>query len=229
MSKGQYFNFPIHLLNSFLLDSKTVLNQISDYSIYVHSLILEEGDEMQCFKSSASYFSITMNGYTSSYERGKRLHENTPDNSPKVGLSLKIYWDFYSNDKNEFDKVCLLGFLAIKSILQQKPYCKIDNKFMLSRMDGKAKSHEFKDLTPKIQKYANEYQTKKIKYALRDNWGLITYSRYTRGFYVSFKLTPKQLIMEAEKRRISTKEKQYKAQEKQALKEVMEQLNKARP
>ena len=65
---------------------------------------------------------------------------------------------------------------------------------------------------------------KKIKTELRDNWNLITYSRYTRGFYVSFKLDLEQLVYEAEKRRKSTKEKQAQLAEKLALEKALSRL-----
>ena len=111
-----------------------------------------------------------------------------------------------------------------------KPYYKANNFFLWSRMDGKTNTIvEVSELSNEIKRFANEYQTKKIKTALRNNWGLVHYARHTRGFYVSFKITLKQLILEAEKRRSSTKEKQYKEQEKEILKEVLEQLKTSRP
>jgi len=79
-----------------------------------------------------------------------------------------------------------------------------------------------------IQKYANEYQTVKIKNELR-SWGLVTYSRYTRGFYVSFILDLNALVIAAEGKRKSTKEKQYKQHEKEVVKAVLMSLNGTRP
>ena len=96
-------------------------------------------------------------------------------------------------------------------------------------MDGKSKSCEFDNLTKEIRKYANEYQTKKIKYELRDGWKLIHYSRYTRGFYVSFKLTLQELVYEAEKRRKSFRQKKQKEVEKEALKRALKRLEESRP
>ena len=139
-------------------------------------------------------------------------------------IHLSIYWDYRNNEKTEFDKVCLLAFLGIKSIIQNKAYCKIDNRFLLARMDGKAKSVDFPALSKCIGKYANEYQTKKIKSALRNSWGLCTYGRYTRGFYVSFSMNLDSLVFEAEKRRKSTKEKQHKKLENEAVKKALLKL-----
>lgn len=222
----RYFNFPIQLLKGFMIDDTGVLNNICDYAIYENSLKLVLGEsELENMKDSAKFFNLTLGCEKKSLKNGKSLYNNVPQISPKVGLNLSIFWDFAKNDKSEFDRICLLGFLAIKSILQKNTYCKIDNKFWLSRMDGKPKSvNDYSELSNEIREYANEYQTKKIKTALRDNWGLVTYSRYTRGFYISYSLTLEQLIYEAEKRRKTTKENQYKQQEKEALKKVLERL-----
>lgn len=226
----RYFNFPIQLLKGFMIDDNKALNDICNYAIYENSLKLILGEsELENMKDSAKFFNLTLGSVKQSLENGKSLYNNVPQISPKVGLNLSIFWDFIKNDKSEFDRICLLGFLAIKSILQKNTYCKIDNKFWLSRMDGNSKSvNDYGELSTPIKQFANEYQTKKIKTALRDNWGLVTYSRHTRGFYVSYSLTLEQLIYEAEKRRKSTKEKQYKIQEKEALKRVLEKLNETR-
>lgn len=224
----QYFNFPIQLLEGFLIDHSKVLKDILDYSLYAHSLKLEYGNEDARMKASATFFHITLGSLRGTIQNGKLLYNSIDERSPKVGINLTIFWDYYKNEKTEFEKVCLLAFLGIKSILQKKPYCKMENKFWLARMDGKTHSCDFTGLSHFMLIYANEYQTKKIKEALRD-WGLITYSRYTRGFYVSFSMSLQDLIYEAEKRRKSTKEKQYKAMEKEALAAALQKLNSKRP
>ena len=231
MSKDIYLNFPIQLLQGFMIDTgKENLNNIVDYVIYKRALNLEFGTNIEKIKTSADFYNMTLRNAKKTLENGKTLYNSISENSPKVGLSISIFWDFYKNEKTEFDKACFLAFLGIKSIIGAKPYHKATNLFLWSRMDGKTNSiAEASELSNEVKKYANEYQTKKIKTALRNNWGLVTYARHTRGFYVSFKITLKQLILEAEKRRISTKEKQYKEQEKNVLKEVLEQLKNTRP
>lgn len=229
-SDERYFNFPVQLLGGFMDNSIKILDSIADYAVYEHSLKLILGSEIENMKDSANYYNITLGNYKKSLENGKLAYNRLPNNSPKVGLNLSLFWDFYKDEKTEFDKICLLGFLAIKSILGSKAYCKLDNKFWLSRMDGQTKSiNDFDELSKEISQYANEYQTKKIKTALRDNWGLVTYSRYTRGFYVSYSISLEQLIYEAEKRRAATKEKEYKHQEKEALKRALEKIKNERP
>lgn len=229
MSKKRYFNFPVQLLSGFMLNSRKVLSDIANYAVYENSISLEYGDDMDKFESSMGYFDISIVNIEKALSDGQELYDSIPKGSPKVGLRLKIYWDYYNNEKTEFEKVCLLGFLALRSILMKKPYCKMTNKYWLSRMDGKAKSVEKLELSPEIKKYANEYQTKKIKGELEDNWKLITYSQYTYGFFVSFKMEYDPLVFEAEKQRKSNKEKRKKEAKRKAIKSAMDRLNGTRP
>lgn len=226
MRDERYFNFPIQLLSGYLGKPKDTLDNIIDYAIYKHTLEFEYDNGIESMtKSAAKFFGLSVPDKQWVYEKGKELYRKFPVDGPKVGLSKSILWDYYKNDKTEFQHLCLLGFLGIKSILQNKAYCKMNNKFWLSRMDGKAKSvNDISELSPVIRSYANEYQTRKIKTELRDNWNLVTYSRYTRGFYVSFKMELEELIYEAEKRRKSTREKQSKFEEKIALERVLKRL-----
>jgi hypothetical protein len=223
--KQQYYNTPIQLYKDFLISHEESLMNVSYYACYEYSI------KNSCsFKAAVEYFGITYGRNTISdlakpQTIGKKLYEDTPSNSPKVGIGSFMFWKFMKEEPTDFEKACLLAFLALKSIIQTKPYCKIDNSYLLSRMDGRAK--KAKDdflLSPEIKKFGNEYQMVKIKNELRNNWGLIYYSRYTRGFYFSFSMTLENLIFEAEKRRISTKNKLYKDEEKEALVRVMERL-----
>lgn len=230
MSDEKYFNFPVQLLSGFMINSEKAIGNIKDYAVYENSLKLEHGTDLQKIKDSASFYNMTLGSEKNTFDNGKQLYNSLPENSPKVGMNLSIWWDFYKNEKTEFDKICLLAFLSIKSLIGAKAYYKATNMYLWSRMDGKINTIvEVSELSVEVRRFANEYHTTKIKTALRNSWGLVHYARYTRGFYVSFKFTLKQLILEAEKRRISTKEKQYKEQEKQALKEVLEQLKTKRP
>ena len=230
MSKEKYFNFPIQLLSGFLTNSHTVLNNITDFAIYENSLKLELGTEEDKMKASANIFNLTLTNPKRSSENGKLLYNSISQKSPRTGLSRSMFFDFYQDEQSEFEKVCLLAFLAIKSIIGNKAYCKVTNHYLWARMDGKTTTIETPEhLTPELMKYANRYQTENIKNELILNWSLIYYSRYTRGFYVSYKLSLEDLIFEAEKKRKSTKEKQQNSLQKEALKRALERLSKEPP
>ena len=249
-----YFNFPIQLLQGFMVDDKKVLNDIMDYAVYVQSLNPKlHGSETQKINDSAKFFGIILGNSKKSLRVGKELYDSIPEKSPKARIEKGMIFDFYENKKSEFEKICLLGFLTLKSILGTKDYCKTNNSLWLARIDGQPKAvkidsndflgnqpfNEYKiELSAEINKFANEYQTKKMKNELRNNWGLVTYSRFTKGFYISFNVTDskgkkrglnlKELIEVAEISRKSTKEMEYKQKEKQLIKEVLQEL-KTRP
>lgn len=226
LSTSRYINFPIQLLQGFLRNPAECLNNILLYGLYAFTEKVEFRDRMKNIQAAMRYYRVDDMNPKYVLQKGETLYLRLHRDTPKAGIEINVFWDFVRNPKTEFEKVCLLGFLAFKSILQDKSYCKITNKFWLSRMDGKAKCvKEISELSPEIRRFHNEYQTKKIKSELRDSWGLKTYSRYTRGFYVSFKLTLEELITVAENRRKTRKEKLYKEHEKEILKRVLEKLN----
>ena len=224
MAKEKYFNFPIQLLKGFLSNDKQVLNDICDYAIYKHYLeYLVYGKKKDALKESAEFFNVSLGSVNNTLERGEILIDSIPSNSPMVGLNLSIFWDYYKNEKTEFEKVTLLGFLAIKSILQKKSYCKITNNYWLSRMDGKAKSiKEIYELSAPIRKYVTIYQTRKIKAELERNWNLKTVSG--RGFSVSFKMSIDALTYEVLKKRKKYKDLQIKEAKDEAKKEALKRL-----
>ena len=226
MEEVRYFNFPIQLLDSFLDDHMKVLHNIWDYALYAQTLNYEFGDEEEMIRSAMKFFSVSGGkAKTEIYRSGKVLYDKYAYNSPKASITKDQYFDYYKNDKTLYQKACLLGFIAIKSILGKKSYCKIDNKYWLSRMDGKVRSvANYSELSEPIRKYANEYWCKKIKHELRDNWYLITYAHYTRGFYISFDMSLEDLIYQAEKRRKSNKQKIAKQKEKEALEKALKRL-----
>lgn len=225
----KYFNFPVELLNTLTTDHQKALNNILYYSLYEHGQRLEHGSGLERIKASAKYYNVNLNDVVFAMRSGEALFNSIPYGGPKTGINKDMFWDYYGSDRPETDLICLTAFLAIKSIIHTKPYCKVTNNYWLSRMAGlRGSVEDYKDLPPEIAKYANEYQTKKLKASLRE-WGLVTYSRYTRGFYASFKLNIQDLVLEAEKRRKSIKEKQYKRTENEAVKAALAKLEASRP
>lgn len=238
MSNQRYFNFPVCLLKDFLTNTKDCLNSIYDYSLYAYSRTMDVDDEYNFegfddeivefarMDIACQFYGFDM--YESQIDmqlmRGKREYGDAEFHAPKTGMSLDMFWDFYHNEKTEFEKVCLLAFLAMKSILGPKAHCKTDNRFLLSRMNGSAHSHDFEKLSGALKKYTTEYQIKKIKNELKSSWSLKTYSRYTRGFYISFDMKLETLIIHAEKNRKKSKQKARQLEEKAVIDKVLKKL-----
>ncbi|MFD2602021.1 hypothetical protein [Flavobacterium suzhouense] len=225
MSGTRYFNFPVALLQDFMANSQKCLNDIMYYSVYAHSARLNYGDEVLRIRQSVVHYGLPVNSSELIVLNGKLLYESIPKASPMSGISTKMFYEFLTNEKKEFEKICLLGFLALKSIIGKKPYCKVDNKFWLSRMAGNSKSVDLEQLPDIIKKYSSEYMTKKIKSELKKHWGLKSYSRYTRGFYVSFDMKFEALVNEVEMKRKGLKEKQLREAENAIVAKVLEKLH----
>lgn len=222
-NKEKYFNFPIQLLEGFIDNDIQILENILHYAIYSHYLKLEYGDEGERIIESANFFGVSLASEKRTLERGEMIVDSISPNSPLVGINLSIFFDFYQNDKTEFEKVTLLGFIAIKSILQKKSYCKITNNFWLSRMDGKASSiKEIYELSEPIKKYAVHYQLRKIKAELERNWKLKTVSG--RGFSVSFKMSIEALTYEVLKKRKRYKDAEIKKAKDKAKNDALKRL-----
>jgi hypothetical protein len=221
-SEQKYFNFPIVLLQGFLVNDKKCLNDIFDYAIYAYCYNYNTDD----IKQAARFFGVTMGNEKKTFQDGNDLFDSIQEGTPKVGINKEIFFDYYKNEKTEFQKVTLLAFLAIRSILQNKSYCKMDNNYLFARMDGK--SHSVKndsELSPELLRYKNEYQAKKIKNELILNWNLIHYAYFTRGFYVSFKMPLEDLIFQVEKKKKSNQLKEQKEKEKAARIAALKRLN----
>jgi hypothetical protein len=222
-----YFNFPIVLLQGFLLDHSKCLNDIFDYAIYSYLEKHHGGDLNEISEAEKEYW-LTIGNKKRTYQNGRALHDSIPDNVPFVGIQKDIWFDYYKNEKSEFQKVCLLAFLAIKSILGKKSYWKTNFKLVFSRMAGY--SHTIKDASelPKelIRYYTYRYHSDKIIKELKLNWNLKQDGHRTKGFYVSFKMKIKDLITIVESNRKTKKEKEMKDREKAIRLEVLKELNK---
>lgn len=226
MSSYEYYNFPIQLVQGFMEDSKQSLLNISHYCIYrIFYENFEKYDgTFTGYQRACTDFGMEYKNVADAYKNGMELYNATIDKSPMVGMSSSIYWDYFTNEKTEFEKICLLGDLAFKSILGAKSYIKLDNKYWFSRIDGSVKSIDKELISDKVRRFLNEYQTKKIKNELIANWGLASYSRYNRGFYVSYKMTLDDLAYHAEKIRKSSRDKKIKEEVQSAHEKALERL-----
>lgn len=228
MAQLTYFNFPIQLLDGFLKDSDTCLSNILDYAVYQHSLKLELGSEFENFQSSAKFHCVKLGNPEKAFDIGEELYEKYYGKSPHVGLNKNIFWDYYGKNKTEFEKLCLLAFLALKSIIGDKRYCKTNNQFMFSRMDGSVKSIDLIHLSPEFYPYIKNkntinYWSNKIRQQL-EQWNFVFYGYKIKGFYASHKLSLEELVLIAESKRASNKEKLNKGKTEDARQAALKKL-----
>ena len=221
MSEQRFFNFPIMMLQGVLegwKDKKDFLKDVLFYHIENHAQKLEdlneyEETEVQRFKRSAEYWGVKMSGNIErSHERGAELLEEFEKSKVFVGISTEIFWNFYQNEKTQFEWECLVAFLALKSILGKKTFCKSNNALLYARMSGNESVTDLHSLT------LSRFHRDKIILKLEIEWNLKYYSRYTKGFYFGIDTTLQDLIFFAEDRRESFKAKELKKSKAEILK-----------
>lgn len=221
MSEQRFFNFPIMMLQGVLegwKDKKDFLKDVLFYHIENHAQKLEdlneyEETEVQRFKRSAEYWGVKMSGNIErSHERGAELLEEFEKSKVFVGISTEIFWNFYQNEKTQFEWECLAAFLALKSILGKKTFCKSNNALLYARMSGNESVTDLHSLT------FSRFHRDKIILKLEIEWNLKYYSRYTKGFYFGIDTTLQDLIFFAEDRRESFKAKELKKSKDEILK-----------
>ena len=222
-----YLNFPIIFLQEAFRDIKKVMNDIMAYAGYVHTLKLEYGEDEDLMKAAGHYFGITYGNAYDRYRHGETLFNSIDERTPMAGINKDVLFDFYKNRKT-FDEIAvLLAFLAIKSIIGKKPYIKLTNDFLIARMAG---CSSISDIPVPLPEPLFSYQSRRkldtIKFKLQTEWNVNYYSYYTRGFYVSIdnKFPLDRLVLEAEKRKKISKQKQLKQKKEDARKQALRKL-----
>ena len=217
----RFFNFPIQMMQGVLegwKEKDEFLRDILYFHIENHAQKIEdlneyEETEVQRFKRSAEYWGVKMSGNIErSHERGAELLEEFEKSKVFVGISTEIFWNFYQNEKTQFEWECLAAFLALKSILGKKTFCKSNNALLYARMSGNESVTDLHSLT------FSRFHRDKIILKLEIEWNLKYYSRYTKGFYFGIDTTLQDLIFFAEDRRESFKAKELKKSKDEILK-----------
>ncbi|HOS91651.1 MAG TPA: hypothetical protein PLV80_13805 [Prolixibacteraceae bacterium] len=202
MSKT-FFNFPVRLLQGAFDDIASTMDQIIDYATFVHASKLDHITIKQRMNAASDFFGIRIPNPEASYRRGQSLFAENKK-SPMTGIKKELCFDFMNNHKTTDEIAVLLGYLAVKSILGNKPYACITNSFLIARMGGYS---GIKDLPANLPQPLASYSTRRkldrLKQTLMLNWGVNIYSHLMKGFYISMDsvLPLEKLIIEAEKRR----------------------------
>lgn len=223
--KETYFNIPVPLWQGMLNDKKTTMENIFQYCAYRFSL---EKDFIPCeimaHEESFEQLGGFQNGIPDDCLRGMELYDSLDERLPLAGLHRSVFWNFYNNQVNDFQLACLVAYLAVKSILGKQLYCKLNNRFLVSRMAGHVHTVELDFIPKELRKYLGRYQSEKLRNELEANWGINTYGFRTRGFYASIDLPMKSLITQVEKNRKSRVEKQRLKTKQQLRKDVIYEL-----
>lgn len=206
MSTPKYLNFPIHFLQEKTMTS--TISKAMDFAVYAHSLSMEY--EGNAFKSAAGFFNIKFGDLEKAEEEGGRLY-NLYQNTPRVGVNLDILWDYYNNDKSEYQIDCFRAYCATRSIIGDKPYCKSNKALIHARMFGYSSAKVLPNkLSAHQLKYTQRYHIDKVLLDLQHHWYLKLVSQHSRGLYISYDLSLEDLMVHEETGKKKTKDNQLK-------------------
>lgn len=235
MSEERFFNFPIAMMQNVRTNEQrqTFLQNLLYYHLAKHSERIEDLNEYdetddQRFKRSADYYSVNLvGGITQRRKSGENLIEKYYSEKVLTGINIKVFWEYYKNDKSEFEWHCLFAYLGLKSIIGNKDFAKSNNMHLLARMSG----FTTKEYLDSDSLSFNRYQFEKIKKNLQYYWHLNYYATYTRGFYFSFdnKCNLNNLVLEAEKRKKKNKDDKLKKDKEQARQMALKKIRESPP
>lgn len=206
-----YFNFPIVLLQGFMSDSRKCLYDVFSYCVFDFMQNNSE-DEMK------EFFGISKYNKDRVLQYGKQLYDSI-NNEAFTGLSVSLFWQFYNEYKTDMDKITLLAYLAIKSIVGKRPFAKVTNQNLIyRRMAGY--THIQGALPEEILAYCTRRKFENIKTDLKEYYNVSFYAYYTRGRYISTQLDFETLCKVAEKQRLTNRMRQQKLAEKEARERI---------
>lgn len=132
---------------------------------------------------------------------GSKVSSEIKPKEPMVSCKLDHLNNFYEEEKAEYDKIQLVSYLAIRSILGGKEYVKTNKSHILSRMIGYSSkkmipSELSNEVVELFDKYTIRYHFDKLIVELQLNWNLLTYSYHVRGIYMALKSEEKKMTIE---------------------------------
>lgn len=224
MNKQKYLNIPVPMLKELHTNSHRFLNNVFDVGIYLYSKTLT-GTEEKRYKDSMNFFGIKQSNIKNGILNAKNILSQIPGKYPVVGIEVKMLFDFYKNEKSDFDLMCLGTFLAIRSILGTKPYCKTNKALIHARLFGYISTKEMpSNLSPLEKKYQIRWHMDKVLNELQANWFLKLISNHQRGMYISFDFSLDDLALKSETNKQLSKIMRFKEAKRKAIENAKAQL-----
>lgn len=226
-----YHNFTISMCEICWRDGvKAFCNSIMYYAGYSKWVEANGFVEINDFQTYYDFVDeeckITLGDPKNAFSDGMQLYKKYySEKAPFVGIEHEMLFDFYKNEKTEFEIVCLMAFLALRSIIGHKKYARTNFDLMFARMLGFASVKNVGN-SKVLDSYKTRYKRTKIIDTLKKDWHLSFYSANDglRGFYVSFDMSYLDLCRMAESKRKSSIMKAIKEDEKKAKAEVLKEL-----
>ncbi|MFZ4521476.1 MAG: hypothetical protein ACOYNC_07215 [Bacteroidales bacterium] len=163
---------------------------------------------------------------------GKAIVDGIPDGEPWPMVNKDLLFDYYKNDKDQWQLVQFAGYIAIGSIIGKRHYCRTNKQHIMARMFGYA-SHKAipENLNPLVKELMNKYSTRywmdKLLQQLELTWQIKTYSRNMRGVMIGKeKATLETMALAAEKGKRVIQVNDLKVKKNEAWEKALQQLNK---
>ena len=233
-----YYNFPVSILEGFIRQPWKTFENMLSWAAYEYMKKVRDkyGDAMpvqNLVRTAEDFLGFKCN--LDEYEYYQRSGEVYLENKgARTGISRRLFWKINESGKiSEPDKVALLAYLAAKSILGRKTYCKTNDLFLFARMKGRDKAFcDEKELKKECGGALSGYFTRRkrdtIRRRLAEDFGMAVYSYHQRGYYISTKMELKQLILAVEKNRKCGAE-AYKKKVSEVRNMVLDRLGKKPP
>jgi len=166
-------------------------------------------------------------------KHGKEIEKTIPEGEPYPSINKSLFFDFRDHEKTEFDMMQFACYIAIRSILGEKPYCRTNKEMILCRAFGYKSNKELPaTMNPVIKelfdKYNKRYHIDRILQSLELNWNILIYSHNIRGLYIglSKKITLESMIVQAETKKKKKQIDALKKRKDEAREKALQQLNK---
>jgi len=204
MKELQYINFPISFLRK--RDLKSVFEQALQFCSY-ETMVLNKYDKSY-FNSLVEKLGLSEVDFEYDlYASSKRLYEENVK-SIRCGVNIDVFRNYLRTSKDDLN-IEFRAYCSTKAILGKKVYKKTRFKEIFSLMFGYI---SIDDISPEsrllLSKYESTRSMKRTFDKLEEKWHLSVYSLHSRGMYISYKLSPVDLIVEVEKMKIIHKNRQ---------------------
>ena len=213
MKKIEYLNFPV----SFLRERDLI-------KILEMAILFCSYEEMIRNKADRTYFQKLiekkgLNLLESDYfNEAKKLYEGGVK-SVRCGVNYDVFTKYASKSKDDLN-LEFRAYCATKAILGKKTFKKTRYQEIFTIMFGYTNYEDISEKTKlELKKIEDSRYMKRLLEKLEQQWHLSIYSLNSRGLYISYTLSPVNLIIEVKKSKILHKNRQL-INEKEAEKSL---------
>lgn len=221
-AENRFLDFPIAIMKGFLDNPDDCLVKIYYYAVY--KMVYSEDAEFESIDQFSTAFNSKPNTVMleSIKKKGSEIYNSFAGTKHVwTGIHIDTFRRFYLKDRSEFDLICLLTFIALKSIIQKdKVKRNISNEFLMSRMAGFEKKAAIDQIPDKILEYMNNKSKKKkhVFNTLEESYKVARPEK-SRGITFSLSLSRKDIELEIMKRNY-IKSDEFKEEKKRREKEL---------